>query len=53
VRRAFSRIVFFTEDDLEDEDGGTVKHEIRRHRALKDCKVLVIVELEGDVDDHA
>jgi hypothetical protein len=53
VRRAFSRIVFFTEDDLEDEDGGTVKHESRRHRALKDCKVLVIVELEGDVDDDA
>ena len=32
IRRAFSRIVFFTEDDLEEEDGGTVKHESRRCR---------------------
>ncbi|XP_051218086.1 putative disease resistance protein RGA1 [Lolium perenne] len=52
VRRAFSRIVFFTEDDLGDEEGGTIKHESRR-RALKDCKILVILELEGDIDDDA
>lgn len=53
VRRAFSRIVLFTEDDLEEEDGGgTVKHEVPR-RASKDGKILVILELEGDIGDDA
>uniref|UniRef100_A0ACD5THD1 Uncharacterized protein n=1 Tax=Avena sativa TaxID=4498 RepID=A0ACD5THD1_AVESA len=52
VRRAFSRIVLFTEDDLEEEDrGGVVKHEGPLN--LKDGMILVILELEGDVGDDA
>ncbi|CAM0955599.1 unnamed protein product [Alopecurus aequalis] len=52
VRRAFSRVVFLTEDDLEEEDGGTVKHDSGR-RTWKHAKTLVILELEGDIDGDA
>lgn len=49
VHMAFSQIVFFTGDDVEGEDGGTVKYENRASK--EDGKILVIVELEGDIDN--
>jgi uncharacterized protein (UPF0248 family) len=55
VRMAFSQIVLLTEDDLDERlmtsmrDGGTVKH--RSSHAFDNQRLLLIVELNGDVDD--
>jgi len=55
VRMAFSQIVLLTEDDLDERlmtsmrDGGTVKH--RSSHALDNQRLLLIVELNGDVDE--